>query len=138
MFFRNLLDPTVQKSSPVSVFMVNPRIDIGTPLQETSLELEAAEPGIYGIITVLDPRTLEDFFTGMTGSPASDLYISVEVIRTDGGNTLTANLPEQPVRFVEAFSADRPVGSVIMVKFDSSSEVGGWHEVIAPDRISLQ
>lgn len=119
-----------------STFLLNPRVDIGTPLEETVLEVSAT-PGTYGVVTLLDPKTLEDFLANTVGDPgAIALYASFEVVEFEGG-TLTANLPEQSVRFVEAFTAEPEFGTAVLVRL--SGKAGkGWYEVVSPDEVTLE
>ena len=91
VFFRNLIRPIENIDT---TFSLNPRVDTGTPLEETVLELDSA-PGTYGVVTLLDPSTLKDFLAYTMGdSGAIDLYASFEVVKFEGG-MLTANLPEK-------------------------------------------
>lgn len=133
VFFRDLVRPIENADN---TFLLNPRVDIGTPLEETVLELNTT-PGTYGVVTLLDPTTLEDFLAYTLGNPgAIDLYASFEVVEFEGG-TLTANLPEQSVRFVEAFTAEREFGTAVLVRL--SGKAGeGWFEVVSPERITVQ
>ena len=135
IFFRNLVNPIEMKQG---FFVVNPRVDTDTPLEGTKLELKAAQPGVYGVITVLDPKTLKDFFAKITDYSPVDFDVSFEVIRIKDGNAFSAKLPQEPVRFVKAFGADENIGSAVMVRLDGGSKTGGWFEVVSPDRITIQ
>ena len=122
-------------SRPLNVveplYSLNPRVDIGLPLEETTLELDAA-PGIYGVITLLDPDTLEDaWLQGETGSGGP--YVSLEVLRP-GSDPLVANLPEAPVRFVKAFRSDSKPSEAVVVRLGGDTN---WYEVVSPEDIAV-
>ena len=133
VFFRDLAKPIKDKSS---TFLLIPRMDIGTPLEESTLELSAA-PGTYGVVTILDPSTLEDFLAYTMGDPGDiSYYVSLEVVEFEG-DKLTANLPEQSVRFVEAFAAEPEFGTAVLVRLGDKTGKG-WYEVVSPERITVQ
>ena len=110
----------------------NPRVDFGAPLEETALELNAA-PGTYGVITLLDPATLEN--SSLSDEAASsDIHVSLEVVQYDGG-AFVANLPESSVRLVSAFSADSKPGEAVVVRLGSGEN---WYEVVSPEDVTLE
>ncbi len=135
VFFRDLVDPIEMKQG---FFAINSRVDTDTPLEEAELGLKAAESGVYGIITILAPDTLDRYLSRIIDPFAADFYASFEVVRVEDGNMFSAKLPEKPVRFVKAFSADKNIGSAVIVRLAGSSETGGWYEVVSPDRITVQ
>lgn len=113
-----------------SFHMYNPRVEYGASLEERALELDAA-PGTYGVITLLDPATLGDSWP--SDEVDSSLYVSFEVLRPDEGS-FVANLPEKPVRFVEALRADSGPGEAVVVRLGGNND---WYEVIPPGDITL-
>lgn len=116
-----------------SLLWFSPRTDPDTPLEEATLELNAA-PGIYGVVTMLDPATLQDQKFLASDEPKDfDLYVSFEVIRFEGA-PFTANLPAKPVRFVEAFGAKPEPGMAILVRLGGGET---WFDIVPLKNISM-
>lgn len=118
-----------------SLLYFSPRTDPNAPLEEVTLEL-TAPPGTYGIVTMLDPATLQQYElpTAEDDLTGFDLYLSFEVVRFEGA-TFTANLPAKPVRFVEAFGAEPEPGTAMLVRLGSGEN---WFEVVSPEDVTLE
>lgn len=135
VFFRGLAASIWDTGSAFSTFVLNPRNDVGTPLREVELELSGATPGVYGVVTMLDPDTLVGY---LPSDADSDVYISVEVVQVDNDSTHPVELPEAPVRFAQRFDADSAAGTAVLVRLSGGFGDGeGWYEVVAPERVTV-
>ncbi len=149
-FYENYLDAVFFKDliSPVPgdhVYNVNPRLDRlhnpafdETALRNVSISLPGSAPGVYGIITRLEVG-------GPFSYPVSSAEISwdvsfmLSVARSDANGTVSFELPKGPLRFVDAFSAEQPQGTSILVQLGGGAGMGGgWYEVIAPERVAAR
>ena len=136
IFYGSLIDRLFKDGGVLSV---NLSEYTDEQLRVAELELTAAEPGVYGVVSILD---LETFMDNQPPEERNviplDLYISLEVAQTNGGERLALNLPEGPVRFVESFDSEAETGTAVLVRLAGSSESGGWYEVVSPERITVQ
>lgn len=107
-------------------------------LRETVITMPNAKPGVYGIAIRLDLDDVQLDQPALTSSlPWSDAVLfSVE--RADAQGRVSFALPNEPLRFVEAFAAESEPGTAVLVRLSGTDFDNGWYEVVVPKRVAMR
>ncbi len=149
-FYESYLDNVLFKDlansiqpDPTYVGIINPRFGDAygsafdmDALERTSLTLENQLPGIYGVVTFLDPQSppvLKSAFDDV----ATDAVFIDQVARLGTDGTAVFQLPQ--TTFVEGFGTKPETGTSVLVRLTGGSGIGeGWYEVVPPEDIHVQ
>ena len=140
MFFRDLINPVpgdyVDDVNPRLDRALNPAFD-ETALKNVSIPVLDGVPGVYGIITRLE---VGGPFSHplLPGEVPWDVSFMLSVARSDADGTVSFEVPKGPLHFVDAFSAEQPQGTSILVRLGGGAGMGkGWYEVVVPERVAV-
>lgn len=106
--------------------------------QESVITVPKAAPGVYGIAMQLDLDDVQLDQPTLTSSlPWSDAVLfSAE--RADAQGRVSFALPNEPLRFVESFTAESEPGTVVLVRLSGTDLDNGWYEVVVPKHVATK
>lgn len=106
--------------------------------RQTAITLPNAEPGVYGIAMRLD---FDDVSLDQAAL-ASDLHwggaVLQSVARADAQGQVRFMLPNEPLRLVEAFTAESEPGTAVLVRLSGADFDNGWYEVVSPGHATMR